>query len=88
MTSPTDYLTSEQKMSLYRRGHAESIYRQLGELNRRALLDRGGFSLSIGPSQVSPEAGNGVFVEEGTISIGQIVALYPGTVYQPHQPVL
>ena len=88
MTCPTRYLTPEQKMSLYRRGHPLDIYQDIGQRNKKTLLDNFGFALSIRRSRLSEEAGNGVFVETGVVSPGQIIALYPGTVYQPFQPVL
>lgn len=33
-------------------------------------------------------AGRGVFVTKGTIPAGSLVALYPGTIYWPHEPIL
>ena len=48
-----------------------------------------GFRLAVRPSSMGEDAGNGVFVESGgEVSAGQIVALYPGVVYQPYHPVL
>jgi hypothetical protein len=45
------------------------------------------FSLSIGPSKLT-DGGNGVFVSKGSIKDGQLVALYPGTIYLPFEPIL
>ncbi|KAJ3605252.1 hypothetical protein NHX12_027302 [Muraenolepis orangiensis] len=45
-----------------------------------------GFSVDRMPSSV-PLAGVGVFVTGGFVPKGAVVAMYPGTVYQPHQPV-
>ena len=33
-------------------------------------------------------AGRGVLVVGGAVPRGALVALYPGTVYQPYQPIL
>ena len=35
-----------------------------------------------------PGAGKGVFLKQGRILRGQVVALYPGTIYMPYQPIL
>jgi len=35
-----------------------------------------------------PGAGKGVFVTRGKIPAGSLVALYPGTIYWPHEPIL
>jgi hypothetical protein len=55
--------------------------------NTDVLFREWGFQLTLRPSLI-PEAGQGVFVERGRIKRGQIVALYPGTVYLPYQPIL
>ena len=55
--------------------------------NKDVLFRKWGFELSMKPSGISG-AGKGVFVERGSIRKGQIVALYPGTVYLPFQPIL
>ena len=47
-----------------------------------------GFNLELRPSSITGILGKGVFVKCGTVQRGQIVCLYPGLVYQPHQPVL
>ncbi|XP_002130104.2 SET domain-containing protein 9 [Ciona intestinalis] len=41
-----------------------------------------GFQIAQQSSSIK-EAGTGVFVSKGTVSKGQVVALYPGTVYLP-----
>lgn len=35
-----------------------------------------------------PGAGRGVFVTKGQVPGGSLVALYPGTIYWPHEPIL
>lgn len=35
-----------------------------------------------------PGAGKGVFVTKGDIAVGSLVALYPGTIYWPYEPIL
>lgn len=46
-----------------------------------------GFSLVVKPSQ-SHGAGFGVFVSSGRIRAGEMIALYPGTIYEPFHPIL
>ena len=46
-----------------------------------------GFSLSVGPSGLAG-AGRGVYISRGEVRAGSLVCLYPGTVYQPQDPVL
>ena len=55
--------------------------------NKDILHSQWGFELTLEPSGI-PGAGKGVFVKRGSIQKGQIVALYPGTVYLSHQPIL
>ncbi len=57
------------------------------ETNKNILHGQWGFELSLKPSGI-PGAGTGVFVQKGCIQKGQVVALYPGTVYLSHQPIL
>ncbi|XP_028837507.1 SET domain-containing protein 9 isoform X2 [Denticeps clupeoides] len=46
-----------------------------------------GFSIGRRPSSL-PLAGTGVFVTKGLVQKGTVVAMYPGTVYQLHEPIL
>ncbi|XP_034038767.1 SET domain-containing protein 9 [Thalassophryne amazonica] len=46
-----------------------------------------GFSIDRRPSTL-PFAGTGVFVSSGAVPKGATVAMYPGTVYQPYEPIL
>ena len=62
-------------------------FRDLGKLNRLHILEQWGFVVGVGKSRI-PGAGRGVFVTKGSVKEGQIVALYPGCVYQPNQPIL
>jgi len=43
--------------------------------------------LAISQSKIT-EAGQGVFLKRGKIRQGQLVALYPGTVFSSSQPIL
>lgn len=52
-----------------------------------AMLHSLGFCIDRKPSTL-PFAGTGVFVTEGFIPKGAIVAMYPGTVYQVYEPIL
>ena len=45
------------------------------------------FSLSIDQSGLAG-AGKGVYISRGEVLAGSLVCLYPGTVYQPQDPVL
>ena len=62
-------------------------YEQLHHKNQDILRGVAGFSLVRGPSSVSG-AGMGVYVSSGQAVCGSVVCLYPGTVYQPYQPIL
>ncbi|XP_068604617.1 SET domain-containing protein 9 [Brachionichthys hirsutus] len=46
-----------------------------------------GFCIDRKPSTL-PSAGSGVFVTRGFVPKGALVSMYPGTVYQLHEPVL
>ena len=65
----------------------KQLLQHFGEKNSDILFGNAGFRLDVQPSSIEG-AGTGVFVREGHVSPGQIVALYPGTVYQPYHPVL
>ena len=63
------------------------IYREIGSRNRATFSANAGFSHRIGASTIMG-AGQGVFVLAGEVEVGQIVAIYPGVVYQPYHPIL
>ncbi|XP_037537550.1 SET domain-containing protein 9 [Nematolebias whitei] len=46
-----------------------------------------GFCIDRKPSTL-PSAGTGVFVTRGFVPKGAAVAMYPGTIYQPYEPIL
>ncbi|XP_076800428.1 SET domain-containing protein 9-like [Clavelina lepadiformis] len=51
--------------------------------NSNAILEEvAGFQITCRQSEI-PGAGNGVFVSSGSVKKGQVVAIYPGTVYLP-----
>ncbi|MBN3300520.1 SETD9 protein, partial [Amia calva] len=52
----------------------------------RVMLDTLGFSIHRAPSSLQA-AGTGVFVDVGVVPKGATVAMYPGTVYQTHEPI-
>ncbi|XP_036385775.1 SET domain-containing protein 9 [Megalops cyprinoides] len=67
--------------------HAETLRRP----DRRhdpceVMLDSMGFSIERRPSSME-SAGTGVFVAKGMVPKGATVAMYPGTVYQTHEPI-
>ncbi|XP_071452322.1 SET domain-containing protein 9-like [Hetaerina americana] len=49
-----------------------------------------GFTVERGPSNLtnSQGVGTGVFVRNGKVPKGSLVALYPGTIYRPYEPIL
>ncbi|XP_068726615.1 SET domain-containing protein 9-like [Montipora capricornis] len=52
-----------------------------------AMYNALGFEIKRQESTI-PGAGKGVIVTKGTVPIGTLVALYPGTIYWPNEPVL
>ena len=62
-------------------------FRLCSDENRSGLFRAWGFELGLRASGIKG-AGLGVFVLKGSVRKGQIVALYPGTVYRPSQPIL
>ncbi|XP_029971010.1 SET domain-containing protein 9 [Salarias fasciatus] len=52
-----------------------------------AMLQCLGFCIDRRPSSL-PSAGTGVFVTRGFVPRGVTVAMYPGAVYQPYEPIL
>ena len=71
------------RKSVMRQKHLGILHRH----NRQVLWESQGFDLDVRPSSL-PSAGSGVFVGRGRISRGAVAALYPGTVYEPGQPLL
>lgn len=53
----------------------------------KVMLNSLGFCIERGPSSL-PSAGTGVFVTGGQVPKGCTVAMYPGTIYQIHEPIL
>lgn len=51
-----------------------------------AMFQTLGFCIDRKPSSLA-SAGTGVFVTKGWVPKGAIVAMYPGTVYQPYDPI-
>eukprot|EP00731_Ephydatia_muelleri_P018222 Em0011g262a len=78
--SPRDYHT-------LLRGRSPERLNALSKQASDAVLELFGFSLVLGPSRLTG-GGVGVFVERGCVRKGQLVALYPGTVYLPFEPIL
>lgn len=54
---------------------------------RDVIFQSLGFCIDRQPSSL-PSAGTGVFVTRGCVPKGAPVAMYPGTVYQPYEPIL
>ena len=55
--------------------------------SKETLLSEWGYSIGRHHSNI-PGAGRGVFVTDGVVRSGQIVALYPGTLYHPGERLL
>ncbi|XP_059200866.1 SET domain-containing protein 9 [Centropristis striata] len=55
--------------------------------SQNVMLQSLGFCIDRKPSTL-PFAGTGVFVTEGFVPKGTTVAMYPGTIYQAHEPIL
>ncbi|CAG7832691.1 unnamed protein product [Allacma fusca] len=62
----------------------ESIHQH----NREVMTRKLGFTLQRRESSLGPNAGSGIFIEGGTVKAGSLVALYPGTIYLPSEPLL
>lgn len=60
---------------------------QHGGSPQEVMFQSLGFSIDRRPSSL-PQAGTGVFVTKGLVPKGATVAMYPGTVYQPYEPIL
>ncbi|KAL4235688.1 SET domain-containing protein 9 [Mactra antiquata] len=56
------------------------------DVNSQAVLDLCGFRINRKPSLLE-DGGIGVFVDAGLVKSGTVVAIYPGAVYQPWEPV-
>ena len=63
------------------------LIRSLHAKNKAVLEREWGFCASVATSHLA-NAGNGVILSRGRVRRGQIVALYPGTLYMPYQPIL
>uniref|UniRef100_A0A3Q2PP95 SET domain containing 9 n=1 Tax=Fundulus heteroclitus TaxID=8078 RepID=A0A3Q2PP95_FUNHE len=61
--------------------------RHQDQIERDVLFQSLGFCVERRPSSL-PFAGTGVFVTRGFVPEGATVAMYPGTVYQPYEPIL
>ncbi|EDO44333.1 predicted protein [Nematostella vectensis] len=53
----------------------------------KVMRDVFGYQIEIQNSSI-PGVGRGVFVTSGSIPRGRLVALYPGTVYWPYEPIM
>ena len=63
------------------------LFTSLHAKNQSVLEREWGFNITVSPSLL-PNAGNGVILSRGRARRGQMIALYPGTLYLPHQPIL
>lgn len=60
---------------------------QAAQWSREFLLSEWGYYIDRHHSNI-PGAGKGVFVTDGVVRRGQVVALYPGTLYYPGERLL
>ncbi|XP_046385676.1 SET domain-containing protein 9-like [Ischnura elegans] len=63
---------------------------EIATKNLEAMTKIMGFAVERGPSSLSSRkvVGTGVFVRRGSVPKGSLVALYPGTIYRPYEPIL
>ncbi|XP_069678242.1 SET domain-containing protein 9-like isoform X3 [Periplaneta americana] len=61
----------------------------MGEFSEAGMITESvlGFCIMRSPSNV-PGAGQGVVMKSGRADSGKLIALYPGTLYQPYEPIL
>jgi len=81
----TDNLSNFEQHKLLRDNLA--TYSDLFVKNSERLGETAGFRLERRESGIEA-AGRGVFVSWGGVRAGSVVCLYPGTIYQPYQPIL
>ncbi|XP_059085938.1 SET domain-containing protein 9-like [Tigriopus californicus] len=81
---------TKPKLELLFRDNAKrwNHFSELNKVNNNVLLEQFGFKVGVQTSNISGMNGLGVFVTEGYIRQGQLVALYPGAIYEPFQPIL
>ncbi|XP_021954631.1 SET domain-containing protein 9 [Folsomia candida] len=65
----------------------EMDFSKMSAHNKNVMKDHFGFIVERKKSQVSADAGTGVFVSDGVAKAGSIVALYCGTLYMPSEPL-
>jgi len=82
----THYLSTCRRLDNWDRRSHEKDLEQVSLFNRDAMKDHLGFFVEKRKSQVSPDAGTGVFAA-GDIPLGSIVGLYCGTLYMPTEPL-
>lgn len=99
-----DELVSRSLLKLFRalhknRGHRGELWEAhvnpvptfMGKVEqdgvRGVIFQSLGFCIDRKPSSL-PSAGTGVFVTRGCVPKGATVAMYPGTIYQPYEPIL
>lgn len=67
--------------------HCQLPQTEIAEKNSKVIQSILGFRLARASSKLS-DAGLGVVVTSGCIERGTLVALYPGTLYEPGEPIL
>ncbi|PSN45257.1 SET domain-containing protein 9 [Blattella germanica] len=85
-----DSVLLDTLLKLLPRLHSANTKFSSGEValkNSEVIQSVLGFCIKRAPSTV-PEAGIGVVVSAGNVERGSLVALYPGTLYRPHEPIL
>ena len=67
-----------------------SMCRELHNTNQDILYRTAGFTVERRPSSLGADVGDGIFVgkaKDKHVQPGQIVALYPGSIYQPYHSI-
>lgn len=81
---------TKPKLDLLFRDNAKRMahFLELHKVNNKTMLEKFGFTIGAQMSNIPGLNGLGVYVTQGSISKGQLVALYPGAIYEPFQPIL
>ena len=64
-----------------------TTFNQLHSKNQDILYRNFGFQLKKSISTLGNQAGDGIFLYKGSVKKGQIVAMYPGTIYQSYNSI-
>ena len=86
-TKPIDVPASPDAIAESLRRLFEALHANPNSSSQSTMKRILGFVVERRPSTIA-DAGRGVFVAEGKVSRGAVASLYPGTLYEPDEPVL